>query len=96
MESKITPNTRGIVIINPNNPTGSVYPRHVLAQIVALAKKYDLILFADEIYDKIVYDGIEHVSVAALAATSCAFHLTAYQNLIVLRAIVQVDGYYRR
>ncbi|KAF5273190.1 hypothetical protein FQR65_LT17195 [Abscondita terminalis] len=67
MESKITPNTRGIVVINPNNPTGSVYPRHVLEQIVALAKKYDLILFADEIYDKIVYDGIEHVSVAALA-----------------------------
>src|SRR5574343_73086 len=67
MESKITPNTRGIVIINPNNPTGSVYPRHVLQQIVDLAKKYDLILFADEIYDKIIYDGIEHVSVAALA-----------------------------
>ncbi len=67
MESKITPNTRGIVIINPNNPTGSVYPRHVLQQIVDLAKKYDLILFADEIYDKIIYDGIEHVAVAALA-----------------------------
>jgi alanine-synthesizing transaminase len=67
MENKITPNTRGIVIINPNNPTGSVYPRHVLEQIVALAKKHDLILFADEIYDKIIYDGIEHVSVAALA-----------------------------
>ena len=67
MESKITPNTRGIVVINPNNPTGSVYPRHVLEQIVVLAKKHDLILFADEIYDKIVYDGIEHVAVAALS-----------------------------
>ncbi len=67
IESKITPNTRGIVIINPNNPTGSVYPRHILEQIVAIAKKYDLILFADEIYDKIIYDGIEHVSVASLA-----------------------------
>jgi alanine-synthesizing transaminase len=67
MESKITPNTRGIVVINPNNPTGSVYPRHVLEQIVALAKKHDLILFADEIYDKIVYDGIEHMAVAALS-----------------------------
>ena len=67
IESKITSNTRGIVIINPNNPTGSVYPRHVLEQIVALAKKHDLILFADEIYDKIVYDGIEHVAVASLA-----------------------------
>ena len=67
MESKITANTRGIVIINPNNPTGSVYPRHVLEQMVALARKHDLILFADEIYDKIVYDGIEHVSVASIA-----------------------------
>ena len=54
-------------MVNPNNPTGSVYPRHVLEQIVALAKKHDLILFADEIYDKIIYDGIEHVAVAALA-----------------------------
>ncbi|MEC7118305.1 MAG: aminotransferase class I/II-fold pyridoxal phosphate-dependent enzyme [Pseudomonadota bacterium] len=67
MESKITSHTRGIVVINPNNPTGSVYPRHILEQIVALARKYDLIIFADEIYDKIVYDGIEHVSLATLA-----------------------------
>ncbi len=67
MESKITAHTRGIVIINPNNPTGSVYPRHILVQIVELARKYDLILFADEIYDKIIYDGIEQVSVATLA-----------------------------
>ena len=67
MESKITANTRGIVIINPNNPTGAVYPRHVLEQIVALARKYDLVLFADEIYDRIVYDDVEHVSVASIA-----------------------------
>lgn len=66
MEAKITPQTRGIVVINPNNPTGSVYPRAILEQIVQLARKYDLILFADEIYDKIVYDGIEHISLATL------------------------------
>lgn len=67
MESKITAHTRGIVVINPNNPTGSVYPRQILEQIVALARKHDLIIFADEIYDKIIYDGIEHVSMATLA-----------------------------
>lgn len=67
MESKITVNTRGIVIINPNNPTGAVYPRHILEQIVALARKYDLVLFADEIYDRIVYDDAKHVSVASIA-----------------------------
>lgn len=67
MESKITANTRGIVIINPNNPTGAVYPRHVLEQIVDLARKYDLVLFADEIYDRIIYDDVEHIAVASLA-----------------------------
>lgn len=67
MESKITANTRGIVIINPNNPTGAVYPRHVLEQIIDLARKYDLVLFADEIYDRIIYDDVEHIAVASLA-----------------------------
>ncbi|TEU27372.1 pyridoxal phosphate-dependent aminotransferase [Alkanindiges illinoisensis] len=68
IESKITANTRGIVVINPNNPTGAVYPRHILEQIVALARKHDLIIFADEIYDKIVYDGIEHIPMSTLAS----------------------------
>lgn len=68
MESKITANTRGIVVINPNNPTGAVYPRHILEQIVALARKHDLIIFADEIYDKIIYDGIEHIPMSTLAS----------------------------
>ena len=68
MESKITANTRGIVVINPNNPTGAVYPRYILEQIVALARKHDLIIFADEIYDKIVYDGIEHIPMSTLAS----------------------------
>ncbi len=68
MEKKITPNTRGIVVINPNNPTGAVYPRHILEGIVALARKHNLVLFADEIYDKILYDDAVHVCLATLAS----------------------------
>ena len=67
MESKITPHTRGIVVINPNNPTGALYPREVLLQIVELARKHQLIIFADEIYDKTLYDGHTHTSIASLA-----------------------------
>ena len=68
MEKKITSKTRGIVIINPNNPTGAVYPKPVLEKIVALARKHNLILFADEIYDKILYDEAEHTCLATLAS----------------------------
>ena len=57
MRSKITPNTKGIVVINPNNPTGALYPKEILEQIVDLAREFDLILFADEIYDRLVMDG---------------------------------------
>ncbi len=64
---KITPNTKGIVIINPNNPTGALYPDAVLLEIVALARKHGLIIFADEIYDKVLYDGNTHTSIASLA-----------------------------
>lgn len=67
IRSKITPNTRAMVIINPNNPTGAVYSRDMLEQLVQIAREHNLILFADEIYDKILYDGTEHDSVAALA-----------------------------
>ncbi len=67
MEAKITERTRGIVVINPNNPTGAVYSRAVLEQIVDLARRHDLILFADEIYDKILYDEAEHVSLPTLS-----------------------------
>ncbi len=67
MERKITPNTKGIVVINPNNPTGALYPKEILEQIVGLARKHELILFADEIYDRLVLDGKEHVSIASLA-----------------------------
>ncbi len=67
IKKKITPNTKGIVIINPNNPTGALYPREVLEEIVELARQHHLILFADEIYDRLVMDDQEHVCVASLA-----------------------------
>lgn len=67
IRSKITPKTKGIVIINPNNPTGALYPVEMLQQIVDLAREHDLIVFADEIYDKTLYDGHTHTSIASLA-----------------------------
>ena len=67
MEKKITDKTKGIVVINPNNPTGALYPKEVLQQIVDLAREHQLIIFSDEIYDRLVMDGKEHVSIASLA-----------------------------
>ncbi len=67
MESKITDKTKAIVVINPNNPTGALYPREVLLQIVELARRHGLMIMADEIYDRLVMDGEEHVSIASLA-----------------------------
>ena len=67
IRSKITPNTRAIVVINPNNPTGATYPREILQGIVDLAREHDLIIFADEIYDRLVMDGKVHTSIASLA-----------------------------
>lgn len=67
MKSKISPRTRAIVVINPNNPTGAVYGADVLNDIVALARSQDLVVFADEIYDKILYDGATHIPLASLA-----------------------------
>ncbi|MGA2000421.1 MAG: aminotransferase class I/II-fold pyridoxal phosphate-dependent enzyme [Terriglobales bacterium] len=68
MASKITPKTRGIVVINPNNPTGAVYSRQTLEAICDLARRRNLVIFADEIYDKLILDdGVEHISLASLA-----------------------------
>ncbi len=67
MESKITERTKALVIINPNNPTGAVYPREVLADIVEIARRHQLMIFSDEIYDRLCMDGVEHISIAALA-----------------------------
>ena len=65
--SKITPATKGIVIINPNNPTGALYSNDVLLAVIELARKHGLIIFADEIYDKTLFDGNQHMSIASLA-----------------------------
>ncbi|MFC0352044.1 pyridoxal phosphate-dependent aminotransferase [Undibacterium danionis] len=67
IKRKITPNTKAIVVINPNNPTGALYPVEILQKIVDLAREKQLIVFADEIYDKTLYDEAEHVSIASLA-----------------------------
>lgn len=67
IRSKLTSRTRAIVVINPNNPTGAVYPQALLEELVELARQHNLVLFADEIYDKILYDGAEHIPLARLA-----------------------------
>ncbi|NJD26636.1 MAG: pyridoxal phosphate-dependent aminotransferase [Betaproteobacteria bacterium] len=67
IRSKITPHTRAIVIINPNNPTGALYPDDLLHEIIAIARQHHLIIYADEVYDKVLYDGAKHTSIAALS-----------------------------
>ena len=67
IKSKITSNTKAIVVINPNNPTGAVYPDELLKEIVEIARQNDLIIFADEIYDRLVMDGKKHTAIASLA-----------------------------
>ena len=67
IKKKITPNTKGIVVINPNNPTGALYSKDILEQIVQVARENGLILFADEIYDRLVFDGEKHIALASLA-----------------------------
>lgn len=67
IKKKITPNTKGIVIINPNNPTGALYSDEILKEIVEIARQNELILFADEIYDRLVMDGLKHTALASLA-----------------------------
>lgn len=67
LKSKITPKTKALVIINPNNPTGAVYSREVLQQLVDIAREHQLLLLSDEIYDRILYDDAKHISTASLA-----------------------------
>ena len=67
IEAKVTDRTKAMVVINPNNPTGAVYPRAVLEGLVEIARRHQLVLLADEIYDKILYDDAEHTALAALA-----------------------------
>ena len=67
IRAKITKNTKGIVVINPNNPTGALYSDALLMDIVSLAREHDLIIFADEVYDKVLYDGVKHTPIASLS-----------------------------
>jgi len=67
IRAKITPNTRAIVIINPNNPTGALYPTELLLEVLDIARQHQLIVYADEIYDKVLFDGVTHTSMASLA-----------------------------
>ena len=67
IESKVTSKTKAIVIINPNNPTGALYPKEILEKIVDIARRHQLIIFSDEIYDRLVMDGEQHISTASLA-----------------------------
>ncbi len=67
IRAKITPATRGIVVINPNNPTGALYSDELLRGILAIAREHDLVVFADEVYDKVLYDGAKHTAIASLA-----------------------------
>ncbi|WP_424195695.1 pyridoxal phosphate-dependent aminotransferase [Ampullimonas aquatilis] len=67
IRKKITPNTKGIVVINPNNPTGVLYSDELLKEIVAIARQHGLIIFADEVYDKVLYDGVRHTALASLS-----------------------------
>jgi alanine-synthesizing transaminase len=67
IRAKITPRTKGIVVINPNNPTGALYSNELLKSIVAIAREHGLVIFADEVYDKVLYDGVKHTAIASLS-----------------------------
>jgi alanine-synthesizing transaminase len=67
IRAKITPRTKGIVVINPNNPTGALYSDELLKGIVAIAREYHLVILADEVYDKVLYDGVRHTAIASLS-----------------------------
>ena len=67
IRAKITPRTKGIVVINPNNPTGALYSDAILSGIVALAREHGLVIFADEVYDKVLYDGVPHTPIGSLS-----------------------------
>jgi alanine-synthesizing transaminase len=67
IRKKITPHTKGIVVINPNNPTGALYSDSLLLEIIALAREHGLVIFADEVYDKVLYDGVKHTPIASLS-----------------------------
>ena len=92
IRAKVTPRTKGIVIINPNNPTGVMYPNDVLLEIIQIARENNLVILADEVYDKILYDGIKHT---AIGRTDVEFQF-AFQSLPRLRLPRGLDGDFRQ
>lgn len=104
IKRKITSHTRAIVIINPNNPTGALYSKEVLLEIIELARQNDLIIFSDEIYDKILYDGEQHIATASLAddvifvtfnGLSKAYRVAGYRAgwMVISGAKARADSY---
>lgn len=104
IRSKITDRTKAIVVINPNNPTGAVYPQDLLEQLVAVAREHNLVIFADEIYDKILYDDAVHIPMARLATDvlcitfnglSKAYRLAGFRSgwMIISGAKQRADDY---
>jgi len=89
IRSKITDRTRAILVINPNNPTGSVYPREILEGIVEIAIQHGLVILADEIYDKILYDDAKHVALASISHEPLCITFTACPRPIAWRASVR-------
>ena len=87
IRSKITARTRAIVIVNPNNPTGAVYERALLEELVEIARAQDLVVFADEIYDKILYDDAQHVPMASLADDLLMVTLNGYIKLLQIWSV---------
>ena len=67
LKRKITPRTKGIVVINPNNPTGALYSDELLKALVQIAREHGLVILADEVYDKVLYDGVRHTAIASLS-----------------------------
>ena len=97
MRSKITDKTKAIVIINPNNPTGALYPKEILEQIVELAREHELLIFADEIYDRLVMDGKQHISIASLAPDLCVVSFNGLSKSHLIAGLpLRLDVYQRR
>ena len=104
LASKITPRTRALVIINPNNPTGAVYPRETLAALVDIARRHGLVVLSDEIYDRILYDGATHTITATLApdllcltfgGLSKAYRIAGFRAgwVVVSGPVARAEGY---
>ena len=97
IKKKITDKTKAIVIINPNNPTGALYPREVLQQIADVAREHELMIFSDEIYDRLVMDDYEHVSIASLAPDLfCVTFSGLSKSHMISRLSYWMDGFKRQ